>query len=164
MNIYLPDNDVCPCAQYDWYQHVGKVMLESVRLRCSASKEKSFTTPYRPIHVRHPWALRVGKSYDGFRWFVTLSRALHKEYRRRFEKIKDHSSAGIIRQAEECQVPALGLTSFVQAMPDQYQETNDPVAAYRRFYGVEKSAFATWTKREAADRFVPESSSKVLVL
>jgi hypothetical protein len=49
---------------------------------------------------------------------------------------------------KEYRLPALPFTPFEQTMPDQHKQTNDSIAAYRRFYCVEKSAFATWTKCE----------------
>ena len=140
------------------------MLLESVQLLCGASNEKGFTAPYFSTPVSQPCTLWVGEAYDNLRWFDTRRLALNKEYRWRFEKTKDHASVGITRQVEACQSSALGLTPFMQAMPDQYKKTNDPIAAYRRFYGVERSAFATWKKPEAPDWFVPESSSEVLML
>ena len=122
MNIWLIDNNADQCAPY--------MLLESAQLLSSASNENGFTTPYRSTHVRHPCTSWVGEPYDNFRWLVTLSLALNKEYRWRFEKTQDHASVGIIRQIEVCPFPALGLALIVQATPDQYKETNDPIAAH----------------------------------
>lgn len=138
------------------------MILESAQLLCTALNEQGFTTPYRSTHTRHPCTLWVGDSYDNFQWLVRLSLALNEEYRWRYKKVQDHASIKVIRKIEKCQFPSQGLTPFVQAMPNQYKDLNDPVAAYRRFYCVEKSAFATWTKREIPDWYLPDQKSEIL--
>lgn len=162
MNIFLLDDDVEQCARFHCDQHVGKMILESAQLLCTALNEKGFTTPYRSTHIRHPCTLWVGDSYDNFQWLVRLCVALNDEYRWRYDKNQDHASIGVVRQIENSRFSSWGLTPFVQAMPAQYKDVKDPIAAYRRFYCVEKSAFATWTKREIPDWFVPETASEVL--
>jgi hypothetical protein len=161
MNIFILDNDIERCAQAHCDQHVGKMILESAQLLCTALNDKGFTTPYRSTHVRHPCTLWVGESLDNFQWLVGLSHALNAEYRWRYDKTKDHASIAVIQQIEDCRFPALGRTPFAQAMPDQYKDANDPVAAYRRFYCHDKSTFATWTKRRAAPAwFVPATTTE----
>ena len=162
MNIFLLDNDVEQCAKFHCDQHVGKMILESAQLLCTALNEKGITTPYRSTHIRHPCTLWVGNSIDNFQWLVGLSIALNDEYRWRYEKSQDHASIGVVRQIENFRFASRGLTPFAQAMPAQYKDVNDPVAAYRRFYCNEKSTFATWTKREPPEWFVPETTIEVL--
>jgi hypothetical protein len=157
MNIFLLDNDIEQCAKYHCDQHVGKMILESAQLLCTALNQRGFTTPYRSTHVRHPCTLWVGDSLDNFQWLVRLSYALNDEYCWRYDKKKDHASIAVVKQIEDAEFPSLGLTPFAQAMPLQYKDQDDAVTAYRRFYCVEKSAFATWTKRETPAWFVPEN-------
>ena len=162
MNIFILDYDVDQCAKYHCDQHVSKMILESAQLLCTALNEQGFTTPYRSTHTQHPCTLWVGDSYDNFQWLVRLSLALNEEYRWRYKKVQDHASIKVIRKIEKCQFPSQGLTPFVQAMANQYKDPNDPVAAYRHFYCVEKSAFATWTKREIPDWYLPDQKSETL--
>lgn len=131
------------------------MILESAQLLCTALNQRGHTTPYRSTHTGHPCTLWVGDSYDNFQWLVHLGIALNDEYRWRFKKAKDHASIKVIREVEKYRFPSKGRTPFVQAMPNQYKEPDDPVIAYRRFYCIEKSAFATWTKREIPDWFIP---------
>ncbi len=162
MNIFLLDNDVEQCAKYHCDQHVGKMILESAQLLCTALNQKGVETPYRSTHIKHPCTLWVGDSLDNFQWLVRLSYALNDEYRWRYDKEKDHASLAVIKQIENSQFASEGLTPFAQAMPVEYKDLNSPVAAYRRFYCSEKSAFATWTKREVPAWFVPEKAIEVL--
>ena len=162
MNIFLLDNDIEQCAKYHCDQHVGKMILESAQLLCTALNQKGVETPYRSTHIKHPCTLWVGDSLDNFQWLVRLSYALNDEYRWRYDKEKDHASLAVIKQIENSQFASEGLTPFAQAMPAEYKDVNSPVAAYRRFYCGEKSAFATWTKREVPAWFVPEKTIEVL--
>ena len=155
MNTFILDNDIEQCAQAHCDQHVGKMILESAQLLCTALNEKGFTTPYRSTHYRHPCTLWVGESLENFQWLVRLSHALNQEYRWRYAKAQDHASMRVIAEIENVEFPAKGLTPFAQAMQDQYKDAHDPVAAYRRFYCAEKASFATWTKRDMPTWFVP---------
>jgi hypothetical protein len=150
MNIFIHDNNIKQCARAHCDQDVGKMILESAQLLCTALNEKGFTTPYRSTHVRHPL------------WLVGLSYALNDEYRWRYAKLKDPASIAVIKQVEGLRFAALGLTPVAQAMPDPYKAPDEPVTAYRGFYCTEKSAFATWTKRAVPDWYVPAATSEAL--
>ena len=138
------------------------MILESAQLLCTALNMQGFTTPYRSTHTQHPCTLWVGRSYDNFQWLVHLSIALNDEYRWRYKKEHDHASIKVIREIEKYRFPSQGLTPFVQAMPNQYRDPDDPVAAYRCFYRAEKSVFAKWTKREIPDWFLLNQSVETL--
>ena len=157
MNIFLLDTDIEQCAKYHCDQHIGKMILESAQLLCTALNQKGFSTPYRSTHVKHPCMLWAGESFDNFQWLVRLSYALNDEYRWRYDKDKDHAAGAVIKQIEGCEFISRGLTTFAQAMPTEYKDQNDSVAAYRRYYCAEKSSFATWTKRDVPAGFVPEN-------
>jgi hypothetical protein len=45
------------------------------------------------------------------------------------------------------------LTTFVQAMPEQYKNEN-AVVAYRSYYINEKAAFAKWKATEVPEWFI----------
>lgn len=148
MNIFILDENIKKCAQYHCDQHVVKMILESAQMLCTALNKKGLSTPYKSTHVNHPCVLWVEKSYDNFIWLYNLAIALNTEYRYRFEKSADHKSVSVLEQVRDLTYPALGLTQFAQAMPNEYKVDNDPVTAYRRFYLGEKMDFARWTKRK----------------
>ncbi|ADT88303.1 hypothetical protein J0676_20120 [Vibrio sp. Vb2880] len=148
MNIFILDNDIKLCAQYHCDQHVVKMILESVQLLCTALNKKGFETPYKSTHMKHPCVLWVEESYDNFLWLTELVRELNAEYQFRYDKSADHKSMAVLAQIQQHTYPALGLTEFAQAMPDEYKIPGDAVHAYRRFYAGEKMGFARWTKRE----------------
>ena len=59
----------------------------------------------------------------------------------------------IVAAQMQCDKHVVKMTNFVQAMPEQYKQT-DPVEAYRKYYLGEKASFAKWTKRKAPDWFI----------
>jgi hypothetical protein len=149
MNIFVLDNEIRACAQAHCDQHVSKMILESVQLLCTALSKKGFSTPYRPTHSGHPCVLWVEASRDNFLWLADLTVELNREFCWRYDRTEDHASISVLRQIESFAFESNGLTEFPQAMPDHYKVPGDAVAAYRRFYLAEKSAFATWTRRPA---------------
>ncbi len=151
MNIFILDTNIEACARYHCDQHVGKMILESTQILCTALNKKGFTTPYKSTHVKHPSVLWAEESLDNFRWLAELAHALNKEFCWRFDRSSDHASISILKNIEEVTFDNKGLTEFPQAMPDKYKVAGDPVKAYRDFYIGEKSRFATWTKRSPPD-------------
>lgn len=147
MNIFILDTDIQKCAQYHCDQHVVKMILESVQLLCTALNKKGFVTPYKSTHLNHPSVLWVEESYDNFLWLKQLALALNEEYKFRYNKQVDHKSIAILHSISAHSFPAIGLTRFPQAMPDNYKVQNDAVKAYRHFYIGDKAKFAKWTKR-----------------
>lgn len=147
MNIFVLDENIEHCAHYHCDQHVVKMILESVQMLCTALNKKGFVTPYKSTHLKHPCVLWVEQSYDNFLWLQQLCVALNQEYRYRYAKSSDHKSMAVLAQLSGMHYPALGLTEFAQAMPEQYKQAGQPVQAYRDFYRAEKMAFARWTKR-----------------
>ena len=147
MNIFVLDRDLARCARYHCDAHVSKMILESVQILCTALNKKGFVTPYRSTHTAHPCVLWAGESFDNFQWLGELARHLNREYRYRYKRDQDHASIAVLDDISTHHFPALGLTEFVQAMPDQYKMPGDAVAAYRQFYLGEKAAFAKWTAR-----------------
>ena len=148
MNIFILDKDIETCARYHCDQHVGKMILESTQILCTALNKRGFETPYRSTHVNHPCVKWVEESADNFRWLVQLAYALNTEFCWRYERDRDHASIHVLREIEYMPLPSKGLTPFVQAMPDQFKIPGDAVSAYRSFYIHEKAEFATWKRRE----------------
>ena len=147
MNIFVLDLDLVECARAHCDQHVGKMILESVQIMCTALNKQGRQTPYRPTHAQHPCVLWVESSYDNFLWLAGLARELNREYRYRYRRQRDHASIAVLDAIEPLQYAARGRTEFVQAMPEDYKVPGDAVEAYRKFYRAEKRAFAKWTAR-----------------
>jgi len=159
MNIFILDENIETCARYHCDQHVGKMVLESTQILCTALNKKGFTTPYRSTHVKHPSVLWVEESLENFRWLAQLAHALNREFCWRFDRNKDHASIAVLKEIENSTFDNTGLTEFPQAMPDKYKVPGDPVAAYRAFYMGDKSGFATWKKRKIPMWYAKEINS-----
>lgn len=135
------------------------MILESAQLLCTALNKKGFQTPYRSTHQKHPCVLWVEESYDNFQWLATLTEELNREYRYRYQRDNDHASMKVVREILNHRFADHGLTSFAQAMPDEYKRAGDPVAAYRAFYLGEKMSFASWSRR-SAPRWVSKATTE----
>lgn len=147
MNIFVLDTDINKCAKFHCDQHVVKMILESVQIMCTALNKKGFITPYKSTHIKHPCVLWAEKSYDNFLWISKLALALNDEFKYRYKKTSSHSSIDVLCEIRQKEFESLGLTEFVQAMPDKYKVPGDAVSAYRNFYLGEKMKFAKWTRR-----------------
>lgn len=147
MNIFILDKNIKKCAQYHCDQHVSKMILESVQILCTSLNKKGFNTPYKSTHVNHPCVLWAEDSYSNFLWLKELAIELNQEFSYRYDRSKDHASIKVLAEIKNHTFSDNGLTEFVQAMPEQYKFSNNPVRAYRTFYRAEKSKFAKWTKR-----------------
>lgn len=147
MNIFVLDVDIKKCARYHADQHVVKMILESAQMLCTVLNQCGVKTPYRSAHPHHPCTLWAGASLGNWKWLRSLALSLNEEFRYRFEKMVDHQSARVIKALPDPPIPDLGLTEFVQTMPEKYRVPGDAVLAYRRFYIGEKSRFVVWTRR-----------------
>lgn len=153
MNIFVLDTDIRKCAEYHADQHVVKMILESTQMLCTVLNENGVQAPYKSTHVHHPCTLWTGESLENWKWLRSLALSLNEEYRYRFDRQEDHSSAIVTRNLPLPPIRDVGRTEFAQAMPDAYKVPGDAVRAYRQFYIAEKASFATWTKRPIPDWF-----------
>jgi len=168
MNIFVLDKDIKLCAQYHQDMHVGKMILESAQLLCTAHAiaRSPFNTPYKSTHAGHPCAKWAWLSSSNYKWLCQLGKELSKEFTYRFEK--KHKSEDVIDWCMEHDLPRpdFGLTKFAQAMPEEYKREKT-VDAYRAYYIGSKSQFARrlpngqqtitlakWTKRGKPEWFV----------
>jgi hypothetical protein len=154
MNIFVLDTDIRKCAEYHADQHVVKMILESAQMLCTVLNENGLHAPYKSTHIHHPCTLWAGASLANWQWLRSLALSLNNEYRYRFDRHMDHSSATIARHLPLPPIEDVGLTEFAQAMPDAYKVPGDAVRAYRQFYVAEKASFAKWTKRSIPEWFV----------
>ena len=141
MNIFVLDTDPEKAAEYHCDKHVVKMILETAQLISSAHWVTGNVAPYRLTHKNHPCAIWVRESLDNYKWLFSLFNFLSFEYTKRYKKI--HKTWIKFKDIPYPKIESKGLTSFVQAMPKQYQQ-DDPVQAYRTYYKSEKKEFAKW--------------------
>lgn len=148
MNIFAVDQDPVRAAQALCDKHVVKMVLESAQLLCSPFEPG--IAPYRRTHHNHPCAVWVRSSWGNYDWMLRHAIALGNEYTYRYGKV--HKSVDAIDWCNRyCQqyldIDACNFHDHVQCMPEVYRGAY-PVAAYRRYYNIEKASFATWTRRD----------------
>lgn len=155
MNIFVLDRDPFVAAGYYCDKHVPKMCLEiyqqlgSAVIRHGAQPwEMPLTksgTPLKEAHRNHPCTRWVGDTRANFNWAVMHGIGLCTEYTNRYGKI--HScERGILHLGQMAEmIPDGSLTSFAQAMPDEYK-CIDPVRAYKNYYLGDKKRFAKWEK------------------
>ena len=133
MNVFVLDLDPARAAQMQCDKHVVKMVLETAQLLCAAFPEGS--APYKRTHYNHPCAKWTRESMDNFVWLVGHGLALSDEYTYRYGKRhKSHDAIlWCMQHTHLLDIPAVGLTPFAQAMPDEYKH-EDSVTAYRTYY------------------------------
>lgn len=146
MNIFVLDSDPRIAAKQHCDKHVVKMLLETVQLLSTARVTHGATAPYKATHKKHPCTIWVSASKTNYTWLVELGLALSDEYKKRFGK--SHLSGRRLLEILDPppNMPELGLTPFAQAMPEQYKQIGDAVAAYRAYYLGEKVRFAKWAR------------------
>jgi hypothetical protein len=147
MNIFILDEDVEKNVSYYVDKHIIKMILETSQLLCSVHHLNGNKAPYKLTHKNHPCTKWSRESLSNYRWLCNLGKQLCKEYTYRFKKI--HKSQNIIEWCinNKPNIKDSGLTSFVQAMPQQYKN-NNCIVAYRNYYINEKQHLYKWTNRK----------------
>jgi hypothetical protein len=142
MNIFILHPEPIMAARMQCDKHLIKMILETAQLLCAVYPPGM--APYKRTHYNHPCARWTRECEANFRWLLTHGHGLCDEYTRRYGK--RHKSEYVFEWVREHvpELPQLPLTPFAQAMPDQYKNPDDPVAAYRAYYKGEKARFATW--------------------
>lgn len=147
MNIFVLDRNPKLAAQMQCDKHVVKMILETAQMLCTVAHANGFNAPYRATHKNHPCTLWASKSKQNWDWLIEHGIALCCEYTKRYGKI--HKSQQHIEWCRSLPIglPAIGLTPFAQAMPQQYKHSC-PVVAYRAYYHGEKASFAKWKTKK----------------
>lgn len=139
LNIFVLDTNPKLAAAMLCDKHIVKMVLESAQMLCTVYGDGA---PYKPTHKNHPCTRWAQKSQQNFAWLCEHAHAMCAEYERRYKRT--HKSQAVICFCSELStLPSIGLTSFAQAMPDQYKD-KDAVVAYRAYYKGEKSTLAVW--------------------
>lgn len=150
MNIFVLSTDPAEAAELQCDKHVVKMILETVQLLCTVKHLYNEPAHYKPTHKNHPCTKWAAESKENFEWLKKHGLALCREYTFRYGRI--HKAQSILESLEPPDnMPSLGLTPFVKAMPSELQEIKDPVEAYKAYYRKYKRHFASWTKRPEPD-------------
>lgn len=151
MNIFFLSLDPKTCAQWHVDKHVVKMILETCQLLCSAHwlhPNIEYTPPYKLTHKNHPSAIWTRTSLSNYKWLCQLGLELCKEYTYRYEK---HHKCEPYLEALSVNVPdipEIGFTTPLLAMPDMYKDPKNPVDSYQTYVFFEKSHFLNWKKRD----------------
>ncbi len=154
MQIFVLDKDPKKAARMLCDKHIVKMVVESAQILSTAhhltnSKYKDLL--YKKTHEKHPCVLWVTESKENYVWLLEHLDELLKEYTYRYEK--KHKTTEIKKVLENIpSLPNTKLTSFAQAIPENYKEKNT-IKAYRNYYKKEKSNFAKWSKRKKPSWF-----------
>lgn len=160
MNIFLLDADPWRAASYLHDKHVVKMGLEATQIASTALYLADPATYnhhnnllYKPTHLNHPWVVWAAQSNSHIHAVTIWGRAILDEYHKRYNRV--HASRTTINYVKVI-ISVSGATSLDIAeaapplcMPEQYQDPDDPITSYRRYYVREKcNNNPRWTNRE----------------
>ena len=157
MNIFILDTDPTTAARMHCDKHVPKMCVEAAQMMASALRRHGATDedmpltkagkPYKGGYAHHPCTVWAGDSRANFSWLAQHAYALCIEYNKRFGK--NHACQWPIEHLQRIfhMIPNGELTTFAQAMPDEYRDA-DAVKAYQAYYHSKQ--FAKWEKGVAA--------------
>jgi len=148
MNIFVLDKDPEIAAQMHCDKHVVKMILETAQLLSTAVRLTGGSYGYKATHKNHPSSIWTRKTKGNFYWLQQLGVSLLTEYTFRYDK--RHKSTPIILCASADTIPDGELTTFAQAMPDEFKHES-AVQAYRNYYIGAKQKMLTYTRREPPD-------------
>ena len=152
MNRFVLHADPLVAARMHCDKHVVKMILEEAQMLSTVQRAHGNEDDrlYRATHRHHPCTVWAGESVENYRWAWLLLCALLREYEYRYGRVHLTSRLRDLLADPPADLPSRGLTPFPQAMPEQFRG-DDPVAAYRRFYLLDKVRFARWTRRSAPE-------------
>ena len=155
MNIFVLDKDKTTNAHYHTDKHVVKMILEYTQLLSSAYYFTNYVPEgiYKLYGKNHPSSIWVRESLDNWLWLKQMADALVSEYEYRFGKI--HKSKEVLKKMPVPNLLKLGLTEFVQVMPDKYKADN-VCKAYQNYYLGDKRHTFSWRGR-SVPKFVLEN-------
>jgi len=156
MNIFVLHRSPKRSAEMHCDKHVVKMILETAQMLYSAhwvlQPDKLTETAYKLAHKNHPCSIWVRQSLANYLWLCSLGWWLCKEYQYRYGTHKIHKTETHIVWLlnNPPALPDTSLTSFAQAMPDEYKHT-DTVKAYQTYYiesKLKQRGIVKYTKRD----------------
>ena len=176
MNIFVLDYDLLKSVSYHIDAHVSKMPLEAAQMisttiavsdslgfvpRALTSKEiqivnKQGSPIYKPCYHNHPCTIWARSSLENYQYLVAYCKLLNQEKLHRYPSKPPHKSAVLVSEMAPNTLnnfPSSELTTFAQAMPEEYK-SKCAVDAYRTYYYCEKqyniagNFMAKWTNRK----------------
>ena len=165
MNIFYLNEDPIIAAQMSCDKHVVKMILESAQMLSTTHRVLDGNDYadkvglYKLAHKNHPSTIWVRSSYQHYKWLYDHMIGLMQEYTHRYGK--HHATERLITPLLEYPqaIPVGGYTDPPQCMPEECKG-EDTVLAYQKYYIIEKSGFAKWSKRETPAWFLGETNAK----
>ena len=154
MNIFVLHPNPVEAAKMQCDKHVVKMVLETAQILSTINGG-----PYKPTHQNHPCTLWAKANRTNYNWLVNHGLALCTEYTHRYGK-RHRCQDVILQAAEHVEHYPIGVSDFVQCMPEQYKH-RDAITAYRQYYHS-KARFARWTKRPAPHWWMQPEYSKFM--
>lgn len=140
-------------------QNLRLLADEAVELREVRDEQKYvIVNPrcYSITHQNHPSAVWARETRANYLWLYALFQELSDEYTFRYDRIhKTWNDLGEFLREPPTTIKNGNITSFAQAMGDEFKVPNNAVMAYRNYYNGAKASFATWKRREAPSWFSP---------
>jgi len=153
LNIFVLHRDPTKAARMHCDKHVPKMCVEAAQMMASALRRHGATDeqmpltkagkPYKGGYKHHPCTVWAGDSRANFQWLADHALGLLNEYFARFNNIHACHGPILLMKSMHSKIPEGDLTTFAQAMPDEYRN-DDPVVAYRAYYHSKQ--FAKWEK------------------
>lgn len=147
MNIFILDYDFEKNAQYLCNRHIVKLPLEQAQMLCSVYYYTDFipNNIYKPTQPNNACMKWARESLSNWLWLAASTIEMCIEYTYRYNK--KHACLEIVENLTIPHIKDIGLTPFVQIMPNRYKNIN-VVTAYRNYYLGEKQHLFKWKYRE----------------
>lgn len=111
-----------------------KMCTETAQILCTVLRQHGVDdTPYRSTHPKHPVVKWAAASRGNFDWLLAHGDALCDAYTERYARTHKSHEVILWCVAKRDAVPDCELTQFAQAMPEEFQNPDDPIDAYRRY-------------------------------
>ena len=168
MNRFIIENHPNAIAKSLCDQHIVKMPLEEAQMLCTSlwhhapeyAEEQGL---YKPVHQKHPCTLWAMETQANYSFAYSLYTAMLCEYHHRYGKWHGAGKHSVAIHHGIKYIPQGGLTPHPQCFSghdDLKTDENWPIVAYRAFYVVDKSRFASYNK----GRDMPYWMKKPLVL
>lgn len=157
MNIFILDPEIEVNVTYYIDKHVVKMVTEYAQILSSVLLLCGVTSPYKLTHKDHPAVKWAKESLENYQYLWNLCNRLGQEYTHRYGKSHRAHKTLLEKIPYNPSISQLGLTKFINCTP--YKDITDPISAYRKYYCIDKSYFAKWTKRPIPDWFVDRRES-----
>ena len=149
MNIFVLSLNAREAAKMHLDKHVVKMILEYAQLLSTAHRildEDVDERMYKLTHKNHPCTIWTRQSSSNYLFLYNLFCFLCEEYTYRYGKIHltEKKLKDVLKKLPE-NIPEGTITTWAQAMPDEYKDKS-VVQAYRNYYIGAKKDFAKWTK------------------